>query len=386
MVDTSDLVVYSPHCALVIGYLRSGSPHPIYSSIHTGYKYKVQSTECRETEKHRNNNATNRNHNRNRVTITTPSNPEPSNLLSRLTEEICRAGVIGLTTALAIQPRLKPSQSVLLVARDFPNTTSLNYASPWAGAHYRPVPGTTPQALRENRQARRTHAHFKTIAAAQPAAGIAEVEGMEILENPPGEYLDTRAVGDAYRGHLDEFRELVPSTDDSSTSALPHGVKWGVRYKTFVVNSPVYCAYLLRRFVLNGGHIREYTLVDLMEAFHLAENVRAVVNCSGLGLGDFRSFIIRGAHPYCLTLIPKFRSMIATNQQSRPNLPRSQPLPHNPHQTTLRRHLFLLHPAPAGRWHDYRRHQGTTQLGPEPIARDSCAPSRQSSGVVSLRV
>lgn len=83
MVDTSDFDVYSPHCVLVIGYLRSWSPHPIYSSIHAGYKYKVQNT---KTEKHRNSNATSRNHNRNRVTITTPSNPEPSNLVLRLTD------------------------------------------------------------------------------------------------------------------------------------------------------------------------------------------------------------------------------------------------------------------------------------------------------------
>lgn len=165
------------------------------------------------------------------------------------------------------------------------------------------MPGTTPQALRENRQARRTYAHFKTIAATQPAAGIAEVDGIEVLEDPPAEYLDRRAVGDAYGGHLEGFRELALSTDDSSTrnntdnGVLPHGAKWGVRYKTFVVNSPVYCAYLLRRFVLNGGRIREYTLIDLMEAFYLAENVRMVVNCSGLGLGDPRSFIIRGVHP-----------------------------------------------------------------------------------------
>jgi D-amino-acid oxidase len=76
----------------------------------------------------------------------------------------------------------------------------------------------------------------------------------------------------------------------------PPEVKWGVRYRTYVVNSPVYCAYLLRKFILNGGETREYTLVDPMEAFELAGTgtVRTVVNCSGLGFGDPKAFIIRG--------------------------------------------------------------------------------------------
>lgn len=92
---------------------------------------------------------------------------------------------------------------------------------------------------------------------------------------------------DAYTSYLDGFREF-------GADALPEGVKWGVRYRTFVVNSPVYCAYLLRRFVLNGGRTRTYNLADLNEAFYLAENVKTVVNCSGLGFSDPKSFIIRG--------------------------------------------------------------------------------------------
>lgn len=89
---------------------------------------------------------------------------------------------------------------------------------------------------------------------------------------------------------MDGFRELGSGQDDGS----PDGVKWGVRYKTFVVNSPVYCAHLLRRFVLNGGRMMTYDLADLNEAFYLSENVMTVLNCSGMGLDDPKSFIIRG--------------------------------------------------------------------------------------------
>ncbi|KAL3489241.1 Fcf1-domain-containing protein [Aspergillus germanicus] len=214
------------------------------------------------------------------------------------------AGVIGLTTALRLQQSLPPksNKSILLIARDWPSTTSLNYASPWAGAHYRPVPGKTAQSLREETQAQATYSYFKS-ASQDPASGIAKVEGVEHLENPPDEYRDQKAI-ETYYGHLDGFRFL-------EQSELPRDVVWGVRYETFVVNSPVYLAYLLRRFILLGGRTREYTLADPREAFYLGENVRTVVNCSGVGFGDEKSFIIRGQT--CLVRNPTTTTLTRQN-------------------------------------------------------------------------
>ncbi|KAL4920595.1 FAD dependent oxidoreductase [Aspergillus aurantiobrunneus] len=194
------------------------------------------------------------------------------------------AGVIGLSTALCLQQHLTPSQQILLVARDWPSTTSINYASPWAGAHYRPVPGSSPQAIREEQQARRTYQHFRNEAKV-PGSGVERVEGIEHLESPPAEYLDENAL--ANYAHLDGFRQL-PAAE------LPASVKWGVRYNTFAINSPVYCAYMLRRFIIRGGQTKEYTLANPQEAFYLSPNVKTVVNCSGVGFGDPKSFIIRG--------------------------------------------------------------------------------------------
>lgn len=196
------------------------------------------------------------------------------------------AGVIGLSTALCIQQRLSSTQSILLVARDFPSDTSVNYASPWAGAHYRPVPGSSPQALREADQARRTFDFMKREAAEEPAAGIKFLLGVEHLEVPSPEYLDEQSVRNAY-SHLKDFRFL-------SSDEVPEGVKWGVHYGTYVINSPVYCAHMLRKFIVKGGTTKQYTLAHPREAFALASNVTTVVNCSGLGFGDPKSFIIKG--------------------------------------------------------------------------------------------
>ena len=148
------------------------------------------------------------------------------------------------------------------------------------------MPGSTPQAVREETQAKETYRYLKQLASSDVSSGVAVVEGIEHLENPPAEYLDEQSVRESY-GHLDGFRHL-------GSDECPAGVRWGVRYDTVTINSPVYCAYLLRKFVLGGGVAREYTVIDPKEAFYLAPNVKTVVNCSGLGFGDERSFIIRG--------------------------------------------------------------------------------------------
>lgn len=199
--------------------------------------------------------------------------------------------MIGLSTALCIQQHLKPSQSVVIVARDFPNTTSINYATPWAGAHYRPVPGQTPQIVQEAAWAKRTYDVFQHIATEEPAAsGVQFLPGEEYLQNPPPEYLDAVAdVSKSVYGHLSGGFERL-GLDKIGDPA----VRLGIRYWTYCVNSPVYAAYLLRKFVLKGGRTREYTLAVLDEAFSLDPNVTTVVNCSGMGFGDPRSFIIRG--------------------------------------------------------------------------------------------
>lgn len=196
------------------------------------------------------------------------------------------AGVVGLSTALRIQQYLSPSQSILLVAREFPSNESINYASPWAGAHYRPVPGSSPHVLREASQAHRTYDYLKRVAADEPGAGVQFIKGIEHLEAPPAEYLDAQSVRNVYSS-MDDFRLLAKDE-------LPGGVKWGAEYGTWVINSPVYCAHLLRKFILKGGQTKQYTLATIREAFSLIGGVKTVVNCSGLGFEDPDSFIIRG--------------------------------------------------------------------------------------------
>ncbi|PVH89412.1 nucleotide-binding domain-containing protein [Cadophora sp. DSE1049] len=192
------------------------------------------------------------------------------------------AGVLGLSSALICQQHF-PRTKVVIVARDLPGTESIDYASPWSGAHYRPIPDITPQGIYEASLARRTYDHFKIYAADNPDACISFTTGMDWLERPGDEYLTAKT---RYQD-IDEFRVLRPEE-------LPSGVKWGASYKTWCVNTPVYLCHLLRRFILNGGRIVQKRLESLSEAFTIVENVRTVINCSGVGFNDPASFITRG--------------------------------------------------------------------------------------------
>ncbi|KAH8801451.1 FAD dependent oxidoreductase superfamily [Xylogone sp. PMI_703] len=221
---------------------------------------------------------------------------------------IVGAGVIGLSAAIRIQQHLTPSQSIVIVARDFPNTTSINYATPWAGAHYRPTPGKTPQLVQEAAWAKRTYEVFHRITAEEGAgSGVQFMPGEEYLENPPPEYLNAVVdiSKDAY-GHLSEQFERLSANEVGDPA-----IRLAIRYWTYCVNSPVYASYLLRKFVLKGGRTREYTLASLEEAFALEPNVNVVVNCSGMGFGDPSSFIIRGQT--CLVRNPCAKTITRQN-------------------------------------------------------------------------
>lgn len=109
------------------------------------------------------------------------------------------------------------------------------------------------------------------------------MKGVELLETPTPAYLNV----EGRYGEIDGFRVL-------SEGELPGGVKWGVEYKTYCVNTPVYLSHLMRRFVLGGGKVVRKQLSKIDDAFTVTQNVRTVINCSGVGFGDPKCFITRG--------------------------------------------------------------------------------------------
>ncbi|KAK3336117.1 FAD dependent oxidoreductase [Cercophora scortea] len=219
------------------------------------------------------------------------------------------AGVIGLSSALLLlQSEESANYTVTLLARDFPAPfetidplAHINYTSPWGGAHNRWVPPTASgEGTREHAFALATFARMRALADEAPgaAAGITFMKGVEYLENPGAEYAALEAEGGEYARWalgMEGFRIL-------GREEFPdERVKWGCEYDTWCVNPMVYCAFLLRRFVLLGGRVVRGEVRGAVEAFSfpfkdgIGEKVDAVVNATGVGFGDDENvFITRG--------------------------------------------------------------------------------------------
>ena len=206
---------------------------------------------------------------------------------------IIGAGVLGLTTANILISNY-PQKQIVIVAAEFPgdDNPSPDFASAWAGAHYRPIPASTPQLKIQSELACRTFEIMKQIAKTDPAAGVALLPGVEFLENPPKAY-STLIEGQQFAGPGDGFRIL-------NDNELVPGTTWGCEYETYCVNVPVYCAWLLSNFILKGGRVIKQKLRNVNAAWDVAQQERlgkvsTVFNCSGRNFDtDSKVEYIRG--------------------------------------------------------------------------------------------
>ncbi|ETN39731.1 uncharacterized protein HMPREF1541_05957 [Cyphellophora europaea CBS 101466] len=207
------------------------------------------------------------------------------------------AGVLGLSVAHTLQTR-HPSTPLLIIATELPTDPQSHYtpdyASPWAGAHYRPIPATTPQLASERTLALSTATTMQRLASTHhpSTTGLALLPAIEYLERPgPGEL--ALRTGDTYASPTDNFRILA-------TSELPPDVQWGCAYDTYCVNTPLYLRWLLRECQKRGARVLRHRLPNAKAAFGAAEKLgfpgaRTVVNCSGRNFdGDAKVGIIRG--------------------------------------------------------------------------------------------
>ncbi|RMZ89182.1 hypothetical protein DV736_g3596, partial [Chaetothyriales sp. CBS 134916] len=203
------------------------------------------------------------------------------------------AGVLGLSTAVHLQKKY-PKQSIAIIAAELPTdpSPSVDYASMWAGAHYRAIPGSTPQLKDEAGLAFATVRTMLRIAKESAEAGVAAMKGVEYYEAVANEIKGIR-TGDIYAGPDDNFRVL-------EQTELPKGAKWGCEYESYGVNVNVYCRWLMRQFQGSGGRIVQQKLTSAASAFDLAARlklgeVKCVVNCSGRNFDqDPKVRIIRG--------------------------------------------------------------------------------------------
>ncbi|MCJ1362533.1 hypothetical protein MMC16_001637 [Acarospora aff. strigata] len=211
------------------------------------------------------------------------------------------AGVTGLQTALFL---LEASYRVTIVAKHLPGDLDLDYASPWAGAHWR-----THAARHEEEICgwdRETYEYWRRLIAKE---GVGEQAGLKLYTSryywdEPTDEITNGASSLWWRDVVLDFAVIRPRD-------LPAGVHYGVTFTSFCINTPRYLKYLLNAFTDAGGTVlRRELSVDkgFSAALAAAEDVvsgeggggeaHAFVNATGLGarllLGEDKMFPTRG--------------------------------------------------------------------------------------------
>jgi glycine/D-amino acid oxidase-like deaminating enzyme len=198
-----------------------------------------------------------------------------------------------LTCALDLQQAYGNGKDVMIVARDWPYDESIHYTSPWAGAQGRPVPAMTAVEKQHQAFSSTTNSRMKQLALEEPHCGVKMLDGYYFMASPTDAYL-------GLQGGYADADDLTVLGEERYPKGM--GIRFGTRYRTWTLNTLVYCAYLLRKFQLRGGKIMKATLMSAQEALALADNIGAVVNCSGFGMGDPDIYPIRGEDivvPFC---------------------------------------------------------------------------------------
>jgi D-amino-acid oxidase len=137
-----------------------------------------------------------------------------------------------------------------------------------------------------------TYQIMKEIASTHAESGVTFVRGFEYFENPSEAYLKLQGR----YSDISEFRVL-------EKSELPPNVKFGTTYGTWCLNPPLYLGWLEDRLVAMGVQFVQSDLVNVLEAFSLLKDkdINTIINCSGAGITDPKSFPIRGMSLTCRT-------------------------------------------------------------------------------------
>lgn len=188
---------------------------------------------------------------------------------------IVGAGVIGLTCAWILSEN---DYKVKIIASNFPSTFNddIDYTSPWAGAHFRPFPSTNKGDLKDYPLTRVTFDKLKQLSIKFPESSIKFMKGIDYIEANEWQY---KNLSPGYAEGLSNFKIIV-------NSKLPPNVKFGAKYDSWCLNSPLYLQFLERRLKMYFGvEFIRTILVSLEEVSQKFPN-SIIINCSGMGL-DF---------------------------------------------------------------------------------------------------
>ncbi|GAA5989400.1 hypothetical protein JCM10908_001296 [Rhodotorula pacifica] len=187
------------------------------------------------------------------------------------------AGVVGLSTAIRL---LEAGLEVDIVARDLPgDLLSIEFTSPWAGAHH--VSVATGADMRLHEFDARTFKVMSELIEQDPNVPLYFATQTEYREEPEptGEAAAVSQLSLMSRYHP-RFRWL-------KQSELPEGIVCGATFTCILIHTPSYLAYLLERVKSLGGRIHRCaalsSLADALEVDPSLSRANLLVNCTGLG-------------------------------------------------------------------------------------------------------
>ncbi|KAG6808550.1 hypothetical protein H0H92_003760 [Tricholoma furcatifolium] len=204
------------------------------------------------------------------------------------------AGVIGLTTAIAIQE--KGGFDVTIVAELLPSDPkSTKYTSHWAGAHHVSLASSTDERQKDI-DLETFHKMWEMSAPGSPA-----------------EHCFLRMTQEEYHQEdrpQPDVHALMPDFKEQPQKMWPEGVVHGVTFTTLTWDTPVYLEYIMSRFLDNGGKVIRGTVQHIDQLVEGGEYAvtgvgspappDAIVVCVGLaarslgGVEDHDVYPIRG--------------------------------------------------------------------------------------------
>ncbi|KAJ4472994.1 hypothetical protein J3R30DRAFT_3296645, partial [Lentinula aciculospora] len=177
---------------------------------------------------------------------------------------IIGSGITGLSVALA----LSRVYDVTVVARDLVgDNESHGWASPWAGAGWRPHIGTSMADIEIQKVSFR---YMWKLAETNPECGLKRVKSIDYFD----QVTDENQVW---------YRDFIPDCRRIPSNKLPEGVTLGFEYHTVVVNPLIYLQWLKDRLLASGVTFVRKELRHISEVWDTVPQVDVVVNASGVG-------------------------------------------------------------------------------------------------------
>ncbi|KIK56920.1 hypothetical protein GYMLUDRAFT_46810 [Collybiopsis luxurians FD-317 M1] len=180
------------------------------------------------------------------------------------------SGVTGLSVALA----LSRIYNVTVVARDLVgDNESHGWASPWAGAFWRPHLTSSNEDIEIQKASFR---YMWKLAESDPDCGVRVRFTVQRIISI--DYFDQDTDEDQVW-----YKDFIPGCKQIPTSDLPKDVTLGYEYQTVVIVPLIYLQWLKDRLTASGVTFIRKELGHISQIRDIVPNINVVVNATGVG-------------------------------------------------------------------------------------------------------